>query len=141
MHEETLQCLAALRPAIKQRWAALLRAAPARSPLAHPDLVVYLLDDILDRVDAALLLPPGNDRRAPPRAGPAGSCGCGLNPLLPCFIAGEQALIELAAPVLGTELNFLLARYHAVADLEMRRFCGVCVYRDTAACPDDSSHT
>ena len=140
MHEETLQRLAALRPAVKQRWETLLRAAPTPSPLAHPDLVVYLLDDLLDRLAEALAQPdPHDNLRAPPTAGPASSCGCGLNPLLPCFITGEQALIELAAPVLGAELNFLLARYHAIADQEMRSFCGVCVHRGTAQCPANLS--
>lgn len=136
MHEETVQRLAALRPAIKQRWETLLRSAPAPSPLAHPDLIVYLMDEILDNLAAALAdSPEDDDPRAPPTAGPTSSCACGLNPLLPCFITGEQALIELAAPALGPRLNFLLARYHDQAKREMLSFCGVCVHRGSPSCP------
>lgn len=141
MHEDLLQPLGRLRPRIKARWEALLRAAPTPSPLAHPDVVVYLLDEILDRLEDTLRATPGAVPPAPAALGPSGACACGLNPLLPCFITGEQALIECAAPELGPRLNHVLTRYHELADEQLRNFCGVCLHRESAVCPSPLSGT
>lgn len=137
MNEDLIRQIDGLRPRIKRRWELLLRAAPAPSPLAHPDVMVYLLDEVLDRLQASLRAAPdpSGGVACPPRT----SCGCALNPLLPCFITGEQALIEVAAPELGPRLNDLLARYHALADEQLQSLCGVCVHRRSMACPTPRS--
>lgn len=123
---------AGLRPRLKRRWLELLPALPSPSPLGHPDIVAYLLDDFLDLLEREVAASPPGDL---PPAGPSFSaCPCQMNPLLPCFIAGEQALIETGAPALGARLHDVLACYHRLANKELSALCGVCLYRENPGC-------
>ncbi len=124
-----------LHPAIKSRWDALTRALPSGSPLAHPDVMTFMMDEILERVAAALRSASGPGATRPRPDQPRLRCGCGLNPLLPCFLTGEQALIEAAAPELGGRIEEVLQSYRAVAHREIDGFCGVCIHRDKDTCP------
>lgn len=132
MDEQALDEFAALRPTIKHRWDGLLRALPTPSPLTHPDLMVFMMDDILDRLTESL-------REAAPAAEAASHapgalcqrCPCGLNPLLPCYLTGEQALIEAVAPRLSRKLPLVLDRYQHLARHDIEAICGVCQLRPT----------
>lgn len=124
--------LSGLRPRLKRRWQELLPALPSPSPLGHPDIVAYLLDDLLDLLEKeAVSSTPGE---LPPPGPSFSACPCKMNPLLPCFIAGEQALIEAGAPLLGEHLHDVLACYHRLANKELSALCGVCLHRHNPAC-------
>jgi hypothetical protein len=117
------------RAQLRARWEALLRARPACSPLAHPDTLVHLLDTTLDALFAALRRPATGPRRPArlPAATPcAGSCRCGLNPLLAYFAAGELALRETAGP---PALCHALRR---IAREELGTFCSLCQHPHAA---------
>jgi len=131
--EQALQEFDSLRPAIKHRWDALLRALPAPSPLTHPDLMVFMMDDILDRLVGQLRAASPADEDTATLGSLRQRCPCGLNPLLPCYLTGEQALIESAAPRFGRELPLILARYQALARRDIEAICGVCQLRETPA--------
>lgn len=132
MAESLPATLAGLRADIRRRWQALLRALPPPSPLGHPDIVAYLVDEILDRLERELANPPALEVPGP--ATNFGACPCQMNPLLPCFIAGEQALIESGAPSLGPRLHEVLECYHRLANRELAALCGVCLHRSEATC-------
>lgn len=88
MQESLLRRMRAQRTQIRSRWEALLRVEKLKTPLANPDTLVYLFDQTLDEIFAAL--------RHPPAATPAIPLarGCEKNPLVTYFAAGEQALLE-----------------------------------------------
>lgn len=88
MHEKLLRALQERRPQICARWEALLRLEPVHTPLAHPDMLVYLFDLTLDEVLAALPKPPGRPVRSRPK------CESDINPMRAYFPALEQALLE-----------------------------------------------
>ena len=88
MQEALIRTLRARRAQIRSRWDAFLRVEKVNTPLANPDTLVFLINQTLDDVFAALRSPP--DGNAPPEPAPA----CEHNPLLAYFLAGEQALLE-----------------------------------------------
>lgn len=135
MDAPALQEFGSLRPAIKQRWDGLLRALPSPSPLTHPDLMVFMMDDILDRLTESLREASPADEEAATIGHLRQRCPCGLNPLLPCYLTGEQALIEAVAPRFSRELPLILTRYQRLARHDIEAICGVCQLRDTPAAP------
>lgn len=135
-----LQALARRAPAIRARWADLLRAEPAASPLANPEALVHLIGWTL-HVVLRRLQAPGTRRR--PRGLPARrerGCPCGRNPLRAHFAAGEQALQEALVLCQAEgphpspaerdaalqELNLALGH---LARREMAAFCALCLRR------------
>jgi len=88
MQETLLRTLRAHRAAIRDRWEALLRIEKVNTPLANPDTLVYLFDKTLDDIFAELRHPHPIDESKPE------TCGCGKNPLVNYFVAGEQAILE-----------------------------------------------
>jgi hypothetical protein len=88
MQEAFISTLRERRAQIRARWEAFLRIEKVNTPLANPDTLVYLFDQTLDEVFAALKDPPAPRQSAPP----AGACE--KNPLFAYFVAGEQALLE-----------------------------------------------
>lgn len=124
-----LSHLELLRPAIKREWEALLRAEPTLSPLADPDILVFLMDATLNQVFADVARDTegrwrghvGNLRRPLQR-----HCACGRNPLLNYYATGELALHAGAGPALGSALDEVLVPYHALAQREIGTFCSVC---------------
>ncbi len=88
MQESLLRRMRAQRTQIRSRWEALLRVEKLKTPLANPDTLVYLFDQTLDEIFAALRHPP-----SPIPAIPLAR-GCEKNPLVTYFAAGEQALLE-----------------------------------------------
>jgi len=146
MEPALVQSLQARRPHIRARWQELLRAAPANSPLANPDLLDHLLEPTLNDVLGLLGTPPAKAvvARAHDSEPIRTVCGCGRNPLLDYFAAGEQALIEAlvaaqagpAAPNFATRNTAVAELYLAVrtiAQLEVEAFCSLCQHRPTPA--------
>ena len=88
MQESLLRRLRAQRTQIRSRWEALLRVEKLKTPLANPDTLVYLFDQTLDDIYAALRHPPV------PAAHSPRVHGSEKNPLVTYFAAGEQALLE-----------------------------------------------
>ena len=88
MQEAVIRTLRARRAQIRARWEVFLRVEKVNTPLANPDTLVYLFDQTLNEVFAALQDTPVSRHPAPPAA--AGKD----NPLSAYFLAGEQALLE-----------------------------------------------
>lgn len=144
MHESTLSALDSMRPNLRKRWEALLRAEPVTSPLANPDSLVYLMDWTLDRVFNAIRSTShrkrSRHRRPESEARPAEGCECGMNPLLAYFATAERTLLECVfladspLPAMTTgereacaaEIQLSL---NAVARQEIDTFCAVCQRR------------
>lgn len=129
MKESLLHSLERRRAEIRLRWAALLKLEKPPSPLADPDILVYLFDRTLDEV---LTVQPAA-RRPPPS--PASRCAC--NPLQHYFSTLEQALLEtlvwvqLDEPTLTAEervasVGDLCASLRRVARREIILLDGLC---------------
>ena len=152
MHDATIAALVRRRKAIHARWETLLKGERVNTPLARPELLVYLMDPTLDNIFAALRHLPRTAVSWESGAGEAerASCACGRNPLLVFFLSGEQALLEelihlqAEAPspapsshaVDVTELYLVLRRE---ARLEVRAFCAVCVHSPDHASAAESA--
>jgi len=126
------------RPLIKQRWEALLRAEPTSSPLSSPDALVYLMDETLDQLTAAMhtrsvkaWLRRNHALVAPQRD----NCVCGLNPLLSYYITGRLALCAMAEEKLGAAFPDVLLFYHTIAQKDLEALCGVCCNQGSVTCP------
>jgi hypothetical protein len=119
------------RPQIRARWEALLRLERPPTPLGNPDTLVFMFDQTLDEVLAALPARPAAVVRPRPE------CECRCNPLQVYFPALEQALLE-ALVLVQTEQPALTAgeRVEAVTELcatlrrmarrEIAAFDGLC---------------
>jgi hypothetical protein len=140
-----LQALRDRRKLIRKRWDALLRIERISTPLAHPDMLVRLIDGTLDEVFAVLRGRPGRDlrTRAVFLAALHDQCRCGRNPFLSYFVAGEQALLETLILIQAAEPRmYLRPRETAVAELhlvvrriarrEVDSFCALCPQSATA---------
>ena len=136
-----LQGLRARHTAIRNQWEALLRVERMSGPLANPDTLVYLIPDSLEQIFS--ILAGGTSPRPP--SGRASSylpaCGCGNNPYLAYFLAGEQALVE-AVILLQAEfhpegrqkrdVSEIILTMRQLARSEIDTFCGVCSHRGVA---------
>lgn len=126
-----------LRPLIKQRWEILLRAEPVVSPLATPDMLVFLMDATLDQLNAALHTRSVKNwlRHNQPMIAPLQSqCACGINPLLAYYSTGRTAVCAVAGEKLGPALAEVLLFYHGIAQKDIEALCGVCCHRGSADC-------
>ena len=137
-----VRTLLARRPQIRARWEALLRIERVTSPLAHPEMLVHLIDWSIDEVFAALR-PKATRKNSPapcPLAALRDECACGLNPFLAFFLAGEQAVLEAlvlaqaAEPALapGASDTAVSELYFALRQLrrrEVESFCSLCQHR------------
>jgi hypothetical protein len=122
----------------------LLRRERATSPLAHPDTLVYLIDPTLDEVLRRLgRKPAGTPAQAPHYAAIRAKCGCGRNPLLAFFLAGEQAMLEAAIlaqaekPALDplrptVDIAEIYCEFRDLANREVEALCGVCQHHNEA---------
>ena len=88
MQGSLLRTLRAQRAQIRTRWESFLRIEPVNTALGHPDTLVFMFDQTLDEVFAALAAP------ARPPAPVSRPSGGGHSPLFAYFLAGEQALLE-----------------------------------------------
>jgi hypothetical protein len=150
MHEQALTALRAHAGQIRERWEALLRIERVNTPLANPDVLIFLIPQTIEQVlkSAAKLSrpPPLEVARKIPRP----ECLCGASPYLSYFTAGEQALVEALVLVqsqmadLSTRDSDLAALYWAVRSLaakEIEAFRGVCALRaGNPACNGTSCH-
>ena len=134
--------LDALRPAIKTRWTALLRAdpvlaAPATPALVTREMLAYMLDDTLARLSASLLASAKPDRRPLTLDGlgsKGAGCACGIYLLWSYYLAGAQALKEKLPAVFGPARVVVLDRFNRLAHDEMVALCGVCRERCGREC-------
>ena len=112
MDESQLHALKDRRPQIRERWEALLRIERLHTPLADPDILVYLFDQTLDEVLSSL---PGH---VVGPVKPLPKCRSEVNPMKVYFPALEQALME-ALVLVQTEMPELnrKARVEAVEEL------------------------
>jgi hypothetical protein len=154
MDEALLCALLARRPAIRRQWERLLRLEKPASALAHPDMLVRLIDSTLDEVFVDMRRKSRRaTRRLAARRRPRSydhvraACGCGGNPLIEYFLAGERALIEalvlaqadspptgpMAHGTAATEVHVVVRH---IAEREVTLFCSVCQIRET---PDTAS--
>lgn len=131
--------LEALRPAVKERWEDLLRLEPTLTPLANPDTLVFMMDATLTQLLSALAAPSFKRwmKKNPTCVAPMQSrCHCSINPLLTYYTTGELALRAAAGSSLGQDLEEVLLYFHSLGQREIESLCGVCAYKDSAACPD-----
>ncbi len=137
MEPSPVAVLDALRPVIRTRWAELLSAAPPAPPpaaaLVRPEMLVFLIDDTLDRfavnADAPRRPRPGapvRDRRT--------DCQCGLHLLLSYYLAGARALREILPDRLGPGRVALLHAFNRLAHDDMAALCGRCHHRGGPLC-------
>lgn len=148
MDEVLLRALLTRRPAIRRQWESLLRLEKPSSGLAHPDTLVRLIDWTLDEAFQTLSRPGA--ARAPARP-PSyeqvrRACGCGRNPLIEYYLAGERALLEALVlaqaevPGATTHRATTAAEVHVtlrrIARREVALFCSVCQHHGA----DDEAH-
>lgn len=141
MADSLVSRLDTLRPEIKARWTALLRAEPAAPPattaLIRPEMLVFMLDDTLTRLSASLEV-RARARRSPLksrqfRASHAG-CECGLHLLLTYYLAGARSL-HMALPMeFGRARRKILRCYNSLARQDMTALCDVCRQRGGPQC-------
>jgi hypothetical protein len=152
MQETLVRSLRSQLPQIQERWKTLLHAEPVHTPLAYPDTLVHLLDWTLEEIFSGLTTLSSRRRtgRKPVCPDYRPECGCGRNPLLTYFEAGEQAMREgliLAQAALPTldpierdasmdELNLV---FRHIARREIEAFCGVCQHRAGRHCDAGST--
>ena len=142
MKQGYLEALDGHSAEIKRKWEILLRAAPATTPLGHPDSLVFLMDESLQQLFALFRNKSSHQwlSRRTPSARPLGmTCHCRMNPFINYFIAGQAALAFVAQTVPRSEhhlddlaftscVDELLLNFGALADREIRAFCDVCRY-------------
>ena len=115
----------------------MLRAEPVASPLASPDTLVFLMDETLDQLTAALRtrsLRVWLRRNQAVVAPLQGQCACGINPLLAYYTTGRLALCEVAGEQLGPAFAEILLLYHTLAQKDIEALCGVCRLQDSDSC-------
>jgi hypothetical protein len=131
MHESLRCALQKRRPQIRARWEALLRLERPQTPLGNPDTLVFMFDQTLDEVLAAL--PARSTGVVRPRT----ECQCDCNPMRVYFPALEQALLEALVlvqseqPALSAEERVddvaeLCGTLRQVARREIAAFDGLC---------------
>lgn len=143
MTEDLLHSLLELRPALRERWEALLRAAPAVSPLGHPDALIHMMDWTLDNFFNSLHAAVSRGRADSSRSGTAkepglAACACGQNPLTVYFVTAECALVEVALPLLVTSeriasLGKIRAVLQRIANEEIEKFCAICQHAEAGS--------
>lgn len=138
MDKALLQALQERRPRIRDRWETLLRIERVETPLANPDLLVYLFDRTLDAVLAALPVRAPEPLRARPQ------CRCDCNPMRVYYFALEQALMEalievqaerpeLGAKARVTAVTELCTTVRRIAQRELSVFDQICLQRPRRA--------
>ena len=143
MRNDLVDSLRSRRAGIRTRWADLLRADRATTPLANPEALVHLIDWTLEEIERALATPVHRHRLGR-GGGPVDcrhACDCQLNPLIAYFQVGQQALHEalvlsqasvagLTAEERDIELQELNAVLQTVSRREIEAFCGICQQRE-----------
>ena len=141
MSPGTTNALDAQRAEIKARWVALLHIEPVNTPLANPDMLVFLIDDTLTAVFNALREPPRTRKRPKPPG-----CACGRNPFMAYYAAGRQSLLEalvlaqskfpgLDPAVRDRDAHVLEHIIRTVIGSEIESFGTVCQHRSVSSLP------
>lgn len=131
--------LASLRPAIKQRWSALLRVENTPSSpsavLFSRDLLLWKLDETLSRLAASLGPQARRTQRMPaPLGGTRATCQCGIHLLVSYYQTGEQALKESLGAESHLVRSKVLLAFRRIASDEVKALTGVCRMRGGAQC-------
>jgi hypothetical protein len=116
MQSALIENFEAQRSIIYARWKDLLSLDRKASPLASPEILVYMVDSTIDE----LLNVFREMKDQPPQEPPAAvACPCGRNPYLPYFASGRQAMRE-ALVLAQAAIPFLdpTERDHALRELE-----------------------
>ena len=121
------------KPAIKARWAALLRASPRPPPVAAalvtPEMLVFMIEDSLvrlrGRLESSSVHTGMRDDLNAFTAIRDGS-QCGLHLLLSYYLAGARALRENLAGAADAEKEAVLESFHSLAGEEMATLCQGC---------------
>lgn len=128
-----------LRPSIKRDWERRLRTEPPLSPLGHPDVLVFLMDETLEQLRAGMK-DPGLSARSDlgsELAPLSNLCRCSLNPLVRYYVTGEQAIRAAVDSVPAAELELALHCYRRLARREIRLLCSLCRKCETTEpCPE-----
>ena len=137
MLEPLIRAMKFQRVPLCARWEALLRANPPSSPLANPEILVFKIPETCDQVlERMTLATEGNYYGGIFEP----NCGCGINPLLNYFSAGEKALEEAALRAIHTVPDMTMGdQRHAIEEMhqilrslkveEIALFCSVCQLR------------
>lgn len=138
MQPSLVRDLRGRRIGIKEEWRRLLRAEPVATPLANPDALDHLIDCTLDEIFEELgQARPMRDEPTTSYTEIRAECGCGRNPLLNYFLAGERALMDAMIWVQAahpndsvvtrrTEFAELYLLLRRIARREVRLFCSIC---------------
>ncbi len=116
-----------------------MRLEAVRTPLGNAEAMIHLIPSSIAAVLGLLEHPrePGLNL-ANARALRLPDCACGLNPYVPYFVAGEQAiveemvLLEYELPATERDEYDVAEVVHAIGALaraEIETFCGVCIRR------------
>ncbi len=105
--------------------------------LVIPEMLVFMLDETLNRLEGEIPATLSTDRRraslapfGPRRTG----CSCGLRLLLIYYLTGAKALREILPTDFGAARVEILHRFNRIAHDEMDSLCGVCGYRSGPLC-------
>lgn len=127
------QLLRKHRLCLKAEWERRLRAEPAITAMAHPDILVYMMDETLDQLGALLRAKSAERWGAVQHSHLMqlrALCPCGLNPLLTYFVTGGDAmqavLLEVAAELPEVEKHALCSAWHFMAQNEIESLCAPC---------------
>jgi hypothetical protein len=134
---KTIERLECLRAPLKSEWETLLRCEPTISVLGHPDALVYLMDDTLDRLIKVArkgALGSGLHRGRLARGSLRSLCACGLNPLIAYYSTGELALRSVAGNKLAEDIDEVLSLFHAMAHDEVKNLCSSCLLAQNPGC-------
>jgi len=151
MKRAFLRVLLGQRASIKQRWRAVLQAAPIHTPLANPDVLAHLIDDTLEELFWGVLYQRagsvGNEEGDTKYLVEMGS-RCGLNPYVGYFLAGEAALVgeiktlkptaQLSENEILLAESELLRAFRMMSHREVNAFCEICrIERPAERCGQD----
>lgn len=133
MEKEMVSPFDAMRPAIKLRWAALLRGGSlrprTRTGLVTPEMLVLMIDHTLNRLAGEISSPPtwaGRPKVPAPTATRSASCQCGIDLLVGYYLAGARAVHEVLPADFGPSRMKLVHLLNRIAHDEIEALCGVC---------------
>lgn len=135
MEKEMVSRFEAMRPALKTRWAALLRGvAPApgsKTGVVTPEMLVLMIDHTLVRLAGEIAAAPVVIVRsrilAPVGSGSGpGACQCGIDLLVGYYLAGEKAVREVLTADFGPGRVRIVHLLNRIAHEEIEALCGVC---------------
>ena len=134
------------RAEIARRWEQALRGVPARTALANPDTLRFMIEPVLTQLltEAETAGETAWSPHSPPRERLLERVSsCALNPMIGFYFAGETALAAVARSLpVGPELSEselltseceLLAALRRLGREDVTRFCEICLIEAPAS--------